>query len=252
VATGRLDPQMRYRFRGRETLMGKMEQVMVFGADKSSRQIGVDRFGTLPIFDANAHHVYWSSEGQLLRTGAFKGTSQYMGDVLNHNTLFWVGSNFGFGMYRAGELGVAFTFDAENPGLNDNVKLPSIKGQLTDATALFASSLCWFFYTTQENGVALNHCVLIDDAGKVWGSTHTPQGDGTWLGHLRGKFPAGNFLFASTDDGLVRVELSNGSLEIARKYPDTEQFVDSGSRLYGDSAGIYVVGRNDVVRLQMR
>lgn len=250
VARGALDPQVRYRIQGQTTLMGRGSELVSIARDGTPAMSSVDTYGLLPVFDANARAKYWAAGGQILRDGPVG--PEYVGDVLAGQTLLWVGSDFGFGFYRAGNLSVAFVFPATGRGVNDTVKLPPIRGQLIDATAVFTRDRVWFFTSTNELGKSVNRCTVIRADGTVEAGAETTAGDGSWLGTIRGKCAAGNFLLAATDDGIVRVEPQGTTIAKTREFPDTEPFVDADSMLLADSAGIYVVDRQEIKILKIR
>jgi len=249
VLHGALDPHMRYRLRGDATLMGKRGQLIVLQPETAPERISVDTYGNLPIFDANGRHTYWTTAGQLFRDGQFG--QEYIGDVLERQTLFWVGPEFGFGFYRAGNIQVAFVFNAERRGINDSVKLPPFTGQLIDSACLFTSSRCWFFVSTREGGQNINRCFVVKADGSVEAVAETQADDGSWLGTLRGKCAAGNFLLAATDDGIIRVEPSSGQIVKTREFPDTEPFVHAGCHLFVGKNGLYVVDRQEIRLLKI-
>ncbi len=247
VAKGELDPQTRYRLCGEKTLMAKDGRLITLSLGESPDKLLVDNYQRLPVFDANELSRYWTHSGQLLRDGQYG--SKYIGDVLENQTLFWVGPNFGFGFYRAGNLSVSFVFDARKSGINDSVKLSPIKGQLVDSTCVFSKDRCWFFHQVNILGERVNSCSVIHSDGSVEATAEAPDGDGTWLGTIRGKCAAGNFLLCATDDGIVKVEPNNGHITVTKEYPDTEPFVDSQSNLFPGSEGLYVARRREIIRL---
>lgn len=249
VANGQLNPQMRFRISGNATIIAQGGHALLFRNGQREGSFATDSYRTLPLLDANERHHYWSNAGQLLRDGQFG--SEFIGGVLAGQTLFWVGPTFGFGFYQAGNLNVAFVFDAEIRGINDSVKIPAVRGQLIDSTCVFARELCWFFTSSRESGKTLNRCNVINSTGGVIASAEANAGDGSWLGTIRGKCAAGNFLLTATDDGVVRVEPQNGSIVQTRTFPDTEPFVDSGSNLFAGPDGLYVVGRNEIQLLKI-
>jgi len=250
IAEGPLDPQMRFRIQGKKTLIAKGNRVITFAGDgKLIDQLSVDCYGQLPIFDANEASRFWASNGQLLRDGQFG--PDYIGNVLSGQTLFWVGPRFGFGFYRAGQINVSFTFDADKRGINDSIKLPPIKGQLIDSTCFFTKDRCWFLVSVQESGKTRNRCTIIHSDGTIEATAEAIDGDGSWMGKIRGKCVAGNFMLAATDDGIVRLEPYNGDIIVAKAYPDTEPFVDSGCHLFAGSDGLYAVSRTEIYRLSI-
>lgn len=249
VLRGQLDPQMRYRLQEERTVLGKGNSLAVIASDGAATRLNVDTLGLLPIFDANGKHLYWVDNGRLLYDGTLG--PEFVGNVLSQQTLFWVGENFGFGFYRAGEMSVAFVFDADRRGLNDSVPLPRVRGQLIDSTCVFARDRCWFFTSTRENAQTVNRCMVIKKDGSIEAVAEAPDGDDTWLGTIRGKCAAGNFLLAATDDGIVRVEVQSGQIVETKKFPDTDPYVDTSCHLFPSKGGIYVVSRTEVRLLQI-
>lgn len=249
VWQGPLDPQMHYRVCGQATLLGKASQVVTLVPAKNPERLSVDSAGTRPLFDTNARYRYWTAQGQLLRDGPWG--PEYIGDVLEGQTHVWVGARFGFGLYRAGALSVALVFDAERRGINDAVHLPPLGGQWLDATCVFTDTHCWFLVATQVQGKIVHQCLWLNAQGHVEATARAEQHDGSWLGTLHGKCAAGTFLFAPTDDGIVRVEPQHGQLVQTKMFPDTEPFVDSSCRLFAGQQGMYVVDRHEIRVLAM-
>jgi hypothetical protein len=249
VLHGALDPQMHYRLCGHATLLGKDGQVITVVPGRVPERLSVDSTGTRPLFDANGYARYWTVQVQLLRDGPWGPV--YIGDVLKGQTHFWVGPRFGFGLYRAGELSVAFLFDAERRGINDTVRLPPLRGHWVDARCVFTDTHCWLLVAMQVQGKIVHQCVLLSAQGIVEATAQAEQHDGSWLGTLPGKGAAGAWLFAPTDEGIVRVEPQHGQLVQTRVFPDTEPCVDSGCHLFAGQQGIYVVDRQDIYLLSI-
>jgi hypothetical protein len=247
-----LVPGVRYRLHGNKTVLGNAGRMIVTGPNQQPEVTTVDNFGNKPMFDANSHSTYWINNGQLLTKRPGEMQNRFIGDVLQNQTLFWVGEDMGFGFYRAGAMNVAFVFDAHKGGLNDTVKLGHIRGQLIDANCCFSKDRCWFFLSTQENGKTTNQCYLYKLDGTLLGSRNGEEGDGTWLGTIRGNCAVGNFLLVGTDDGIVRVECDgNLGLEVVKEFPDTEPWVNCKSNLFPGLGGIYVLSGKEVTLLKI-
>lgn len=249
VLHGALDPGMRFRISGKETLVGMAGQLVVLGGE-SVEQKSVDSFHNLPLFDANDISIYWAQGGQLYRSDTLG--PKYIGDVMRNQTLFWVGPKFGFGFSRAGEFEIAFVFDALARGINDSVQLPKIKGQLIDSSCVFGNNRCWFFVTTQEHGKTVNRCFVMNERGVLEASAEAGQGEDSWLGTIRGKCTFGDTLFSATDDGIVRVRTEGTAIVQFQTFPDTEPFVSANSHLFPGKGGMYVVSRQDITLLQIK
>lgn len=247
LLNGKLDPKIRYRISGDASFIAKTDVVIEI---PSGNRTGVDNFRSLPIFDSNSKKLFYLHGGQLLRSEAVGPA--YIGDVLTGQTLLWVGEKFGFGYYPLGSVYNGFVFDVSSRGLTD-VTLPKIPGQLIDSTCVFSKNLVWVFLASQDRGKTYNHCVVIDKTGQTVGITKVntdDPGKHSWLQQIRGKFAVGSQLYSPTDDGIVRVEISNGAFTL-KEFPDTEPFVDSSCQLFPDKDGIYVVDSREIVKLQI-
>lgn len=251
ITEGKLEGGFRFRIKNKETFFAKNEKVVTFDEKGQIKEVtDVDTCGNLPIFDANESSKYWVDKtGNLKKDTAFG--PEIVGNVLEGETYFWVGSDFGFGFYRAGNISTGFIFDAHKKGLLDNINL-SIKGQIVDAWTYFGHDCCWFFITVSLSGKLINKCYLIDKSGKILSSEECNKNTVSWLaGSIRGKAAVGNFLFAPTDDGIIRLELSNAKITITKEFPDTAPFVNSESALYIGKSEIYVVKRNEILSLKL-
>lgn len=247
----------RFRIQGRDTLVGVGDKMHIVSPrihpDKELEYLFVDRYGNLPVFDANARRFFWAQNGILNRDTEIG--PERIGSVLENQTLFWVGGSFGFGFYRAGNLSVAFVFETEKGRLDDTVKLPPMKGHIVDSTCYFTGDLCWFFVSLKEENRILNRCILMKRDGTIQGIAEADQGDGSWLGEIRGKCASGPYLFSVTDEGIVRLQ-SNGttsgaSIVKTAEYPDTEPFVHTGCHLYPGKDGLHVVDRSEIRLLKI-
>ena len=251
IILGDIDPNVRFRCTADVILIGKNGQLIVMKTDGTTSRYNIDNYGQSPMFNTNALNYFWVQSGQLMRNGNLG--PDYIGDVLQGQSVFWVGPRFGFGFYRAGGVNVSFVFNADHGRLNDSIRVPRIVGQLIDATCVFSESRCWFFTATQDKGKILHRSVVMKSDGSVDGILEVEKGDSSWLGSsMRGSAAAGNFLLVPTDEGIVRVEVQNGALTITREFPDTEPFVNASSQLYAGPEGVYVLSRKEVVLLTIK
>jgi tRNA A-37 threonylcarbamoyl transferase component Bud32 len=248
VLQGPVNPHLRFRLQAGATYAGFGGQVAKLQAGKPNEQLRTDSFGNRPVFDTNEKHVYTLQNGQLLHDvlGA-----EYVGDVLAGRTLFWVGPEFGMGFYQAGGLAVHFVFKADRGRINDQVKLPSIKGQLVDSTCVFGQNRAWFFTSESDGGRIINRCHVLKGDGTLVASAEAEAGTDHWLGEIRGKCAIGAFLLSGTDDGIVRVEPDGTTLKVVKEFPDTEPWVNAKSALFPGPGGIYVVGSKDITLLKI-
>lgn len=244
---------MRYRISGKSTIIAKDRTVIVLDPSGKSSRYQTDAVSNRPMVDANEDCIFVIPNGNLRRLkGSTMGVVQEsIGQLLDGQTVFWVGDDLGFGMYRAGGFCMYFVFAPQGSGINDSVSIPLIKGQLIDAAVAFGSDRIWFFVAIQENGQRLNRCYVIDGKGAVLGSAQATEGDGTWLSTIRGKSASGKLLFVATDDGIVRVDLVGSTPQATKEFPETTQFVDSGSTIIAHRGGIAVVKSREIWNLTM-
>ena len=178
-------------------------------------------------------------------------SSEGIGDVLSGQTRIWAGPSFGLGLYRASNLSVAFTFDAERRGINDSLRLPPLPGQLVDAACALDDRRAWLLLALQHGGRTNHLCLVYSRAGALEASAEATAGDGSWLGTLRGKCATQGMLLAATDSGITRIDVRDGALEKTREFPDAEPFVDTACQLLAGKDGLYVVGRSQITALKM-
>ena len=223
---------------------------MRLASDQGIDRLAVDSYGSQPMFEVNESGRYWLLNGQLLRDG--KWGPEYIGDVLPEQTQFWVGSQFGFGYYRAGDLQGAFVFDAHRSGINDRLSLPPLPGQLIETHCTFSHSHVWFFAATQEQGRRMHRCWVFRADGAIVATAETEVGAGSWLEQLSGHAAIGDFLLVATDEGIVRVQADRGQIQIAKTFPDTEPFVDASCQLFAVPQGLYVVSQREITLLKIK
>ncbi len=251
VATaGNLDTGMRYRIQDKKTVLAKNGLMIVLENGKVLEKIVVDSYGNLPLIDANSKHYYWAAGGILYRSESYG--PEIIGSVLEGQTLFWAGEKFGFGFYRAGNLTRAFVFDSDRSGINDGVKIVPVKGQLIDSTCVFAGTHAWFLTTEKSGSKIINRVQVINSLGEIEATEECENGDGSWLGKIRGKLPISNFVLSATNDGIVRAEIINGRIVPTKEFPDTEPFVDENSFLLPSSNGIYVIRKKEILSMIIR
>lgn len=250
--SGDLSPELRFRIQAGTTLIGKNGTLLSIDESGASQRLTTDTYHqTLPIFDANARHAFWVNNGQLLKSDRL-GPS-YIGDVLTGQTLFWTGGTFGFGFYQAGQLTRAFTFKPNVRGINDQVDIASLPGQLVDAICMFSDTHAWFMTTSQEQGDLIHRCFVLDPQGEVLARSSAKQGEDVWLGDgIRGHLAIGSSLYVATNEGIVRVGMNGIDLQQERQFPDTEPFVDTHTQLVAGPGGIYAVSTREITLLEIR
>jgi tRNA A-37 threonylcarbamoyl transferase component Bud32 len=243
LISGELDANIKFTLFGKSTIVTKQGKAIALTQGQPPQAIAAD------LVRANSFSRYWIDQGQLLRDG--KLGNEYIGDILEGQTQFWVGEKFGFGFYRAGSLSVAFTFDAKRSGICDRVQIPPIQGELIDANCVFSDHLCWFFTATQEQGKIIHRVSVLRESGELVSTLTGQKGDIPWLTNIHGGSAIANWLFVPTDEGIARVEVNNGQIMITKIFPETEPYVDSGCSLIVGSQGIYVIHSQKILQLQL-
>ena len=243
LLSGELDANIQFAIFGKSTIVTKQGKALTLTQGQPPQAIAAE------LIRANSFSRYWIDQGQLLRDG--KLGNEYIGDILEGQTQFWIGETFGFGFYRAGAISVAFTFDAKRVGIGDRVNIPPIQGELIDANCVFSNDLCWFFTITQEQGNIIYCISVLRPNGELVATLAAPKGDRAWLTNIHGGSAIGNWLFVPTDEGIARVEVNNGQIMITKTFPETEPYVDSGCSLIVGSQGIYVIHSQKILQLQL-
>jgi len=246
LLSGELDANIQFTIFGKSTIITKQGKAITIAP---IQQGGQTQAISADLIRANFFSRYWIDRGQLLRDG--KLGNEYIGDILEGQSQFWIGENFGFGFYRAGSLSVAFTFDAKRSGICDRVQIPPIQGELIDANCIFSNDICWFFTATQEQGKIIYRVSVLHESGELVSTLIGQKGDIPWLTNLYGGSAIANWLFVPTDDGIARVAVLNGQIMITKTFPETEPYVDSGCSLIVGSQGIYAIHAQKILQLQL-
>lgn len=251
VLTGELDHELRFRIKGDSTLIGKEGRVFEIDGNGANQSVVTGLYRQiLPVFDANQHHSYWLSGNELVMDGKFG--PERIGDILSDQTLIWAGESLGFGFFQAGKIVRSFIFNANGRSFNDRVEVPSIPGQLVDATAVFGNDQIWFFATVQDQGSLYHKCYVVDKQGKLLAEASAMDGEDSWLGGgIRGHLAIGTLLCVATDDGIVRLGVNGGMVFVEKVFPDTEPFVNSHTQLVQGREGIHAVLGNEIVLLKI-
>jgi len=242
LLSGELDANIKFTVFGQSTIVTKQGKALTLNQGQT-QAIAAE------LIRANSFSRYWIDQGQLLRDG--KLGNEYIGDILEGQTQFWIGETFGFGFYRAGNISVAFTFDAKRSGICDRVNIPPIQGELIDANCIFSNDLCWFFSITQEQGKIMHRVSVLRPTGELVTTIAAPKGNLTWLTNIHSGSAIASWLFVPTDEGIVRLEVNQGQIKITKTFLETEPYVDSGCSLIVGSQGIYVIHAQKILQLQL-
>lgn len=254
VCCGNPDPGMRFRIFADDTVIGRGSSAVIVRKNGAPVQLVVDQFSNTLMFEASAAGVFWQQGGSILRGNAlgYGYEPDRIGQVLEGQTVFWVGDQFGVGFYRAGEINVSFVFDAKGRSLNDSVVLPKVGGQLVGAKCCFGPERAALLYAFKDGPKVTNRCVMLKQTGEVVGVAEAAEGDGSWLSSIAGKCVVGDSVLSATDDGIVKVDFSGGSATKETRFEGSDAFVDSACHLFAARDGLYCVGSGKVSLLQMR
>lgn len=252
IATASGQTGLRYKISGERTLVGKSNVLVTLHKDGSSERQSIEMYReAIPVFDGSARSTFWVQQGRLFESGRLG--PQDVGGVLSGQTMIWTGTSLGFGFYQASDLVRGFIFLPGKRGVNDQVDIRPVVGQLVDTHCAISDTHVWFFTTSQEAGRLIHRVQVIDRSGCIVGTASAAAGDDTWLGYgIRGHMAVGNSLFVATDDCLVRVGLANGGIVVEREFPDTEPFVRSDAWLLPGKSGIYVVSAHEIILLTIK
>lgn len=248
VIPGNLDPHLKFKTCGNKNIFGKLNKMVVLEPNKPTKQISISHLNNEPLFDVNDYHYFWIDSGSLFRDDMLD-SHKYIGNVLEDQTYFWVENDIGFGFYRASSLFQGFIIDTINGGINDNVKLPALRGNLIDHNCFISKTHIWFFTNTKEGSKNINRCFILDNTGDVLTSCEGVSGEDSWIGDIYSKFAIGDCLLSITNDGIVKV---NTQGQVEKDYPDTQGLVQVGNEIYPSKDGIYVVDKHNVALLQMK
>jgi hypothetical protein len=257
---GELDPALRFAVAGNRTLVGRGGEVVTIEPGKSPTRTSVDACNGTPQFAADERHRYWIAGGRLHREPLSISASsmslldpvETIGEVLEGQTRFWVGSTFGVGFYRAGNVSVAFAFDSTKRGICDGLDLPPLRGELVAASCAIDRERAWLMLALQDAGRTSHTCLVYSKAGALEAMHQGDAHDGSWLGTIGGQCATGGVLLAPTDGGIVRVEVDAGAVQMTREFPDTEPFVDGDTRLLAGERQLYAIGRRTISGLTIR
>lgn len=209
-------------------------------------QVRVEAVNALPVREERR---FWIEGSTLLRDGELG--PEAVGSVLAGQTRVWGGPKFGFGYYRAGELTVAFVFDAQRRGIREVVGLAPIRGAVIGVNATISESRCWFFLATVEEGRIRHRCTVLRADGSIE-ATLTIEPDGEhWLSRIDGHAAAGQSLLVATDEGVARIEVRGSALVLAATFLESREFVDGATRLVVASDGLYADDGRRILRLRI-
>lgn len=253
ILPGKADPAIRWRIQCDSTLLGRGGQVVSIAKDGTQKRLIADIYrDQVTVVDGNRDATFAVQGGELCRINTTDiGYQSTLGSAITGQTMIWVGDRLGLIYSRAGGLTQSYVFHTDGRTLGSEIDIPTINGQVLDATTVFSDEYVWFLMAIDTLGQRLNRAYMFDQFGKLCGQAETTAGDGSWLSSIRGKCAVGKQLFSPTDDGIVRVESVDDQLTVTREFADTTRFVDSASQLFFARDGIYSVTSGRIWRLRM-
>ncbi len=244
--SGNLDPSLKFAISGPSTLCGKGSRSFVFGEDDLRVPLPVELYRRQePVFTSNSRHFFYVQHGQLFRHSM--ANPRLIDEVFQEQTRIWMGPEFGFGFYMAGEFRRAFLFDNEEPG-RTLIDIDALSGKLLDVECRFSTTRLWLIVTLEINGQIFKRLATIDRSGRTLETNEEREGNGNWMDNLgsscAASFPlqtGGNLeaLLIATADGIVQIESRTGQIVETKKYAGTEQLVQPGERLLFTASGLY-------------
>ncbi len=248
-----ISPGMKFRINDSSCAISENNLVRIFEKSGKEYKRYVDVIDNISCFDSDGNTYFWVKDGQM-NYDISSDNYDFIGSVLPNQAMIWSGPEFGLGFYRAGQYNQIFLFDKSHP-INDNIKYSPISGNLLDSNCIFSSNCAWFFTSLQDGSTKINRCTVYDRTGNVIAKQEASRGDGSWLGEIRGKSAFGNdkngFILSTTDNGIVKAKLHNGSIELEKEFPDTAPFVSSKNHIFPGNGGLYIVGRKSIKLLKM-
>jgi H/ACA ribonucleoprotein complex subunit 3 len=246
----------KYRLHKNFTIISDKKGEIRIINSKTDLIYNTDYFENYSIFDCNKNILFYTMNGQIGKISLKNNIifSEIIGHCLQNQTQIWIGEEFGFGFYQVSGITIYFVFDEYKGSVNDNIKLPPIKGQLLDSCCFFSKEQVWFFMTIEENNNVFNYCYVLSKNGLLISHHKTKKGDGSWLSNIRGKSTIGNNkLLVATDSGLVRIDIENSKIEMTKKFKETEKYMDSTSHIYtSKEGGVYIINNKEIVYLEAR
>jgi len=198
-------------------------------------------------YEINRTTPVWLESGALWRRTRIG--PERIGGVLATQTRAWASAKLGVGFYRAGGYAVGFVFRPDRGVLDDSVALPKLRGQLVNAHATLGDDRAWLWLTMAEAGRISTTCIAIAADGRVLASD--TLADAPWLAGIAGACAAGPHLFVPTDDGIVRVEITQGAIVQTRTFAETRALISSSDRLALGKGAIEAVRRRDAIRMEL-
>lgn len=254
LLTSTLERNLHFSIQQNASYIANSNCLIKVKSEKAEHSLALDTVGTKPLFATNSEKLFW------MENGILKGENPLgldyspilIGQGIANQTLFWVGEHLGFGMYKAGSLLQGFTFNPNSRGINDQINLPSILGEIIDAKAYISDEMIWLCLAVKDKAKYLNHLVIISKKGEILLHCDTSQDEYPWLEEIKGKCANGKYLFIPTNDGITRVGLDISGAVETKVFSDTAPYVNQRTQLLVSPKGIYVIKKNTITLLSVK
>ncbi|MCC6812062.1 MAG: hypothetical protein IT381_31865 [Deltaproteobacteria bacterium] len=248
VLSGRCDPTLRFGLLPHATLVSNGRTLAILDAG------GARRRSIAPhAFAAFGDDVVFVGQDAVVRLADQRdpfSADEPLGGVLEGDAHVWLGSRFGLGVYRAGELAVGYVFSPNKRGLVDSLRPACIRGRVLEMGCVLGE-LGWLSVAREVAGARVDACILIDPRGQTLAAVEGDARDLPWLASAKLGAAVDHALLVPTDAGVVRVEATGGTLAVTRVFSDTEPFVDAGCRLIATKDALLVHDAHELRALTM-
>jgi H/ACA ribonucleoprotein complex subunit 3 len=175
-----------------------------------------------------------------------------LGQLIAARSQFWMGPEFGFGFYVAGQWRQPFIVESRGSLLNEAITITLPPGHLLDMKVAFAADRFWLLFETRRQGRPIRHLHSIGRRGDVLATRDTESESSEWLWEVGEICAAGNFLFATSDRGIWRIEANGLEIARTREFPATVPFVTSECSIHLAEGGFYIVNGQEIRHLEMK
>lgn len=248
VFQGDRHPSLQFWLTKEATYVGQENTILCFTQGELQREktLQVDRYRQQSCMQVLGNRRYWLHQGKLWRDGTLG--REYIGDVLPDQSYFWLGENLGFGIYQMGHWLNGFLFNPHRRGINDQVKLPPIPGEIIAMNCVISQDV-WLFISAQYQGNIQQYLYGIDPQGQgrspeIFAVTTIPKIEG------HGATPAG--LLVTTDQGLSLWSRQHNQVV---KQPWAESYnglVTGHQNVVQTSSGVYLYDHRRIYRLDLQ
>lgn len=245
IFKGDRSPFLNFWLNGDRTYVGQGQTILSFlnGELQPDETLQVETYREQPCFQCHQGKRYWISQGKLWRDGTFG--RDFVGDVLPEQTQFWLGNDLGFGFYQAGNLLTGFIFSTHYHGLNDQVSLPKINGEILLVNCTIGRNI-WLFFVVQYQGKIQHHVCVVDAQGErrshdIFDSADFPN--------IEGHFATEDGLLVTTDQGLQLWSVQQSQLQ-TQPYPsELDSLMQTDQTITATSHSLYLSDTQHIYQL---